>query len=106
MLQQWKQRCSFEGDRDAAKGDARSGAADGAGDDLAGVVGGLWAGDGVTPTLNQNRLSIGGGNVIPDVDIMGTKVVMPQGFYDALAIIKKIIIAAAMIAAFPILWRR
>ncbi|WP_065868184.1 MULTISPECIES: hypothetical protein [Stenotrophomonas] len=106
VLQQWKQRCSFEGDRDAAKGDARSGAADGAGDDLAGVVGGLWAGDGVTPTLNQNRLSIGGGNVIPDVDIMGTKVVMPQGFYDALAIIKKIIIAAAMIAAFPILWRR
>lgn len=106
LLQQWKQRCSFEGDRDAAKRDAQSGAADGAGDDLAGVVGGLWAGDGVTPSLDQNRLSIGGGNVIPDVEIMGTKFVMPQGFYDALAIIKKIIIAAAMIAAFAILWRR
>lgn len=106
LLQQWRQRCAAEGDRDAAGRDAASGAADASGDDLNGVVGRLWKGDGTVPSLDQGRVSVGGGPVIPEVDIMGTTFSIPQSFYDALAIIKKLIIASAMIAAFWILWNR
>lgn len=107
VLQQWRARCAAEEQRQKASNDAGAGATDGAGDDTSGTVASLWAGDGVVPTLNQNRISIGGGEVIPTVDLPGGgHFTIPQEFYNALAIIKKIIIAAAMVAAFAILWNR
>ncbi|CAH2708380.1 A coat protein [Xanthomonas campestris pv. nigromaculans] len=107
VLQSWRTRCGLEKDRDAAKADSDRGAADAAGDDEKGEVAKLWASDGKPgPHLDQNRLSIGGGDLLGgSIDIMGTPFTLNAQFYDALAIIKKIIIAAAMVAALWILWR-
>lgn len=107
VLQQYRARCAAEEQRDKAAGDAASGAADAASDDEQGTVASLWSGDGVVPSLNQSRISIGGGEVIPTVELPGGgHFTIPQEFYNALAILKKIIIAAAMVAAFAILWNR
>ncbi|AOD14955.1 phage-like protein [Xanthomonas fragariae] len=107
VLQSWRTRCGIDKDRDAAKSDAARGAADAAGDDEKGEVAKLWASDGKPgPHFDQNRLSIGGGDLLGgNIDIMGTSFTLNAQFYDALAIIKKIIIASAMVAAFVILWR-
>lgn len=106
VLQQWRTRCDAENDRNKLGDDAGSGAADAAGDDEAGTVAGLWAGQGVTPTLDQGRLSIGGGSPLPTVQIYDTSWSVPDGWHDALSYIRQIIIAAFMIGAFFILWRR
>ncbi|PPT19898.1 coat protein [Xanthomonas arboricola] len=107
VLQSWRTRCGIEKDRDAAKAESDRGAADAAGDDEAGAVAKLWDKDGKPgPQLDQNRLSIGGGDLLgANIEIMGTAFTLNSQFYDAIAIIKKIIIASAMVAALWILWR-
>ncbi len=107
VLQSWRTRCGIEKDRDAAKSESDRGAADAAGDDEAGAVAKLWSKDGKPgPQLDQSRLSIGGGDLLgANIEIMGTAFTLNSQFYDAIAIIKKIIIASAMVAALWILWR-
>ncbi|MEB1221472.1 A coat protein [Xanthomonas campestris pv. campestris] len=107
VLQSWRTRCGIEKDRDAAKSESDRGAADAAGDDEAGAVAKLWDKDGKPgPQLDQNKLSIGGGDLLgANIEIMGTAFTLNSQFYDAIAIIKKIIIASAMMAALWILWR-
>ncbi|KTF34230.1 A coat protein [Xanthomonas vesicatoria] len=107
VLQAWRTRCGLEKERDAAKADSDRGSADAAGDDEKGEVAKLWASDGKPgPHFDQTRLSIGGGDLLGgNIDIMGTPFTLNAQFYDALSIIKKIVIASAMVAAFVILWR-
>lgn len=107
VLQSWRTRCGIEKERDAAKSESDRGAADAAGDDEAGAVAKLWDKDGKpAPQLDQNKLSIGGGDLLgANIEIMGTAFTLNSQFYDAIAIIKKIIIASAMMAALWILWR-
>lgn len=107
VLQQWRQRCGAEHERNAAKGDAAAGAADAAGDDESGEVAKLWSQDGKpSPTFDQGKVSIGGGDLLGgEVKIMGQTFALNAQFYNALAIIKKIIIASAMIAGLWIVWK-
>jgi hypothetical protein len=105
LLQQWRQRCAAEAEREKAGNDAASGAADAASDDEAGVVAGLW-GEGTTPELTQDKVSIGGGDVLPVVTIYGHTWTAPAEFYSALAVIRRIVIACFMLWGFWILWRR
>lgn len=107
VLQQWRQRCGFEQERAAAGRDAAAGANDAAGDDEAGEVAKLWSGDGKpSPTFDEGKVSIGGGDLLGGtVEIYGKQFTLSPQFYDALAIIKKIIIAAAILAGLWIVWR-
>lgn len=102
LLRDWRRRCEL-------KADAQAGANGGQGDDEAGVIGGLWASDGApTPSFDTGKLSIGGGgDLIPSVEIFegGQTFQVPQSWYSVLSVIKTIVIASAMVAAFWILAR-
>ncbi len=106
LIQQWRARCADEDARGEFDNDANTGSANAGGDDEGGVVAGLWAGDQVIPSLDQNKLSIGGGSPLPSVQLYDTTWSVPDGWHDALAIIRQIIIAAFMVAAFVIVWNR
>ncbi|WP_226978653.1 A coat protein [Xanthomonas sp. LMG 12460] len=104
VLQQWRQRCGMEA---IAQGMANRAAAISNPDDE-GVVDGIWngkpAGSGLT--LSQSLVSVGGGgSLLPDVSIEGHQWVVPQGFYDAIAAIRMVIIAMCTVMAMFIVGR-
>lgn len=106
LIQQWRARCADEQSRGEYDSDANSGAGDAAGDDTGGLLSSLWDNEGTTPTVDHNKVSIGGGLVIPTVTIFDQTWTAPPEFYDALSIIKFIVIAAFSIAGIVVLWNR
>lgn len=108
LLQQWRSRCAAKEQLDKVTGDAEAGLTDGESDDEQSAIDALWArdGEGETPQLNTGLLSIGGGDVIPAVELFGTTWTMPSQFYDLGAMIRQIVIAACMVVGFFIAVRR
>lgn len=106
LIQQWRSRCADEDARGEYEGDASSGASNAGGDDEGGTVAGLWDNEGTAPTIDHGKVNIGGGLVIPTVMIFDTSWTVPAEFYDALNIIKFIVIAAFTIAGLVVLWNR
>ncbi|MBV6871796.1 A coat protein [Xanthomonas euvesicatoria] len=104
VLQQWKQRCAVEA---MGQGMAARAAGISNGDD-AGVVEGIWGGQsgGTGLTLRQDLVNVGGGGnarLLPDVEIEGHRWTVPQGFFDAIAAVKMVIISmCAVIAMFVV----
>ncbi|MDG2524217.1 A coat protein [Stenotrophomonas sp. HITSZ_GD] len=105
VIQQWKQRCAFEA---LGQGNAERAAGISNGDD-AGVVEGIWNGEsgGSGMTLRQDLVSVGGGggSLLPDVEIEGQHWNVPQGFYDAIAAVRMVIIAMCTVIAMFVVGR-
>ncbi|MCL1551651.1 A coat protein [Xanthomonas nasturtii] len=106
VLQQWKQRCAVQA---MGEGMATRAAGISNGDD-AGVVEGIWGGQagGSGLTLRQDLINVGGGGnarLLPDVEIEGHAWTVPQGFYDAIAAVKLVIIAMCTVIAMFVVGR-
>jgi len=105
VVQQWKQRCAME---KLAQGNAERAAGINNSDD-AGVVEGIWGGEpaGSGMTLRQDLVNVGGGagKLLPDVEIEGQHWTVPQGFYDAIAAVKLVIIAMCTVIAMFVVGR-
>lgn len=106
LIQQWRARCADEEARGQFDTDATSGAGDAAGDDHGGMLATLWGSEAEAPSIDHNKVSIGGGLVIPTVTIFDQTWTAPPEFYDALGIIKFIVIASFTIAGLVVLWNR
>jgi hypothetical protein len=108
VLQQWRGRCAAEGDRAKLAADAAAGAADAAGDDQSAAVSDLWKkGPGQDGQgLDRNKLTLGGGELFPAIDIMGTSWAPPAQLYSVLQMIRQLVIAAGALAAMYILFRK
>jgi len=108
VLQQWRGRCAAEGDRAKLAADAAAGAADAAGDDQSAAVSDLWKkGPGQDGQgLDRNKLTLGGGELFPAIDIMGTAWAPPAQLYSVLQMIRQLVIAAGALAAMYILFRK
>lgn len=106
LIQQWRSRCADDEARNEFGTDATNGAGDAAGDDTGGLLSSLWDNEVTTPSVDYNKVNIGGGLVIPTVTIFDQTWTAPPEFYDALAIIKFIVIAAFSIAGIVVLWNR
>lgn len=104
VLQQWKQRCAVQ-----AMGEGMAGRAGGISNpDDAGVVDGIWIkdGNGNGPKLRQDLVNVGGGgSLLPQVSIEGHQWEVPQGFYDAIANVRMVIIAMCTVLAMFIVGR-
>ena len=104
VLQQWKQRCAAQ-----ALGEGMATRAAGISNpDDAGVVDGIWGGEsaGSSLTLRQDMVQVGGGgSLLPDVDIEGSHWTVPQGFYDAIAAVRMVIIAMCTVIAMFVVGR-
>lgn len=104
VLQQWKQRCAVQ-----AMGEGmanRAGAI--SNPDDAGVVDGIWIKEGNVsgPKLRQDLVNVaGGGSLLPQVSIEGHQWEVPQGFYDAIAAVRTVIIAMCTVLAMFIVGR-
>lgn len=105
VLQQWKQRCATKAMADGMAGRAAS--ISNPDDD--GVVDGIWIKDqapGQGPRLRQDLVNVGGGgSLLPDITLEGVKWEIPQGFYDAIAAIRMVIIAMCTVMAMFIVGR-
>ncbi|WP_081317066.1 A coat protein [Xanthomonas translucens] len=104
VLQQWKQRCAAQalGEGMATRAAGISNADD------AGVVSGIWGGEsaGSGLTLRQDLVQVGGGgSLLPDVEIEGSHWTVPQGFYDAIAAVRMVIIAMCTVIAMFVVGR-
>lgn len=105
VLQQWKQRCAVQamGEGMAARAASISNPGD------AEALEGIWIkeGNGNGPRLRQDLVSVGGGggSLLPSVSIEGQKWEVPQGFYDAIAAIRMVIIAMCTVMAMFIVGR-
>lgn len=104
VLQQWKQRCALEAM--AAGNKARADGIDNGAD--AGVVDGIW----ITPggngplTLRTDLVQVGGnGSLLPEIEIEGQTWNVPQGFFDAIAAVRMVIIAMCTVLAMFIVGR-
>jgi hypothetical protein len=104
VLQQWKQRCALEAM--AAGNKARADGIDNGAD--AGVVDGIW----ITPggngplTLRTDLVQVGGnGSLLPEIEIEGQAWNVPQGFYDAIAAVRMVIIAMCTVLAMFVVGR-
>lgn len=108
LLQQWRGRCAAEGDRAKLAGDAAAGAADAAGDNEGDAVADLWKkGPGQDGQgLDRDKLTLGGGELFPSIDIMGTAWAPPAQLYSVLNMIRQLVIAAGALAAMYILFRK
>lgn len=104
VLQQWKQRCALEAM--AAGNKARADGIDNGAD--AGVVDGIWmtpGGDGPL-TLRTDLVQVGGnGSLLPEIEIEGQTWNVPQGFFDAIAAVRMVIIAMCTVLAMFIVGR-
>ncbi len=105
VIQQWKARCAMEA---LGQGNAERAAGISNGDD-AGVVEGIWGGEsgGSGLTLRQDLVNVGGGggSLLPDVEIEGQHWNVPQGFYDAIAAVRMVIIAMCTVIAMFVVGR-
>lgn len=108
LLQQWRGRCAAEDDRAKLASDAASGAADAAGDNEGDAVADLWKkGPGQDGQgLDRNKLTLGGGELFPSIDIMGTAWAPPAQLYSVLNMIRQLVIAAGALAAMYILFKK
>lgn len=106
LIQQWRSRCADEEARGQFDSDATSGAGDASGDDHGGMLANLWGAEAEAPSIDHNKVNIGGGLVIPTVTIFDQTWTAPPEFYDALGIIKFIVIASFTIAGLVVLWNR
>lgn len=108
LLQQWRGRCAAESDRAKLGADATAGAADAAGDNEGDAVADLWKkGPGQDGQgLDRNKLTLGGGELFPSIDIMGTAWAPPAQLYSVLNMIRQLVIAAGALAAMYILFRK
>lgn len=90
LLQQWRGRCAAENDRAKLASDAAAGAADAAGDNEASAVSDLWKkGPGQDGQgLDRGKLTLGGGELFPAIDIMGTAWAPPAQLYTVLDMIR------------------
>lgn len=108
LLQQWKGRCAAEDDRAKLASDAAAGAADAAGDNEVEAVADLWKkkpgqdGQG----LDRGKLTLGGGELFPAIDIFGTAWAPPAQLYTVLDMIRQMVSAAGVLAAMYILFRK
>lgn len=104
VLQQWKQRCAVQ-----AIGEGMAGRASNISNpDDEGVVDGIWIkeGNGNGPKLRQDLVNVGGGgSLLPQVSIEGHQWEVPQGFYDAIAAVRMVIIAMCTVLAMFIVGR-
>lgn len=104
VLQQWKQRCAVEA---MGQGMAERAGKIGNPDDE-GVVDGIWIkqGNGSGLKLRQDLISVGGGgSLLPDITLEGRKWEVPAQFWDVIAGIRLLIIAAATVMAMFIVGR-
>lgn len=108
LLQQWRGRCAAEDDRAKLGRDAASGAADAGGDSESDAVSDLWKkGPGQDGQgLDRNKLTLGGGELFPSIDIMGTAWSPPAQLYSVLAMIRQLVIAAGALASMYILFKK
>lgn len=108
LLQQWRSRCAAEDDRAKLASDAAAGAADAAGDNEASAVSDLWKrapgqdGQG----LDRGKLTLGGGELFPAIEIMGTAWAPPAQLYTVLDMIRQMVSAAGVLAAMYILFKK
>lgn len=108
LLQQWRGRCAAEEARGKLANDAAAGAADAAGDNESAAVSELWkkgpgqGGQG----LDRNKLTLGGGELFPAIDIFGTAWAPPAQLYSVLEMIRQLVIAAGALAAMYILFKK
>ena len=72
-----------------------------------GALASLWSNNSPLPTLNPNLINLGGsgGNLLPDIELEGQAWVQPPEFYDAIAQIRFLIVAAATVLAMFIVGR-
>ncbi|WP_312368743.1 A coat protein [Stenotrophomonas sp.] len=107
LLQQWKQRCSMQAMGEGMA--ARAAAIGGSNGDDAGVVDGIWGGEdgGSGLTLRRDLISVSaGGSLLPTgISIEGQAWEVPQGFYDAIAAIRMVIIAMCTVIAMFVVGR-
>ena len=107
LLQQWKQRCAMQAMGEGMA--ARAAAIGGSNGDDAGVVDGIWGGEdgGSGLTLRRDLISVsGGGSLLPTgISIEGQAWEVPQGFYDAIAAIRMVIIAMCTVIAMFVVGR-
>jgi hypothetical protein len=104
VLQQWKQRCALEAM--AAGNKARADGIDNGAD--AGVVDGIWTTPGGNGplTLRTDLVQVGGnGSLLPEIEIEGQTWNVPQGFFDAIAAVRMVIIAMCTVLAMFIVGR-
>lgn len=105
VVQQWKQRCAVEA---MGQGMAQRASKISNPDDE-GVLDGIWIkeGNGNGPKLRQDLVNVGGGggSLLPSVSIDGQKWEVPQGFYDAIAAIRMVIIAMCTVVAMFVVGR-
>lgn len=108
LLQQWRGRCAAENDRAKLSSDAAAGAADAAGDNEASAVSDLWKkGPGQDGQgLDRGKLTLGGGELFPAIEIMGTAWAPPAQLYTVLDMIRQMVSAAGVLAAMYILFRK
>lgn len=65
---------------------------------------GVFIDEGDTPSFDRGLVSLGGGTLIPAVSIMGTAWTLPPEFYNLLAVIRLIVIAACSIYAMRVVF--
>lgn len=108
LLQQWRGRCAAEDDRTKLASDAAAGAADAAGDNETSAVADLWKkGPGQDGQgLDRGKLTLGGGELFPAIEIMGTAWAPPAQLYTVLDMIRQMVSAAGVLAAMYILFRK
>lgn len=108
LLQQWRGRCAAEDDRAKLAKDAAAGASDAAGDNEASAVADLWKkGPGQDGQgLDRGKLTLGGGELFPAIEIMGTAWAPPAQLYTVLDMIRQMVSAAGVLAAMYILFRK
>lgn len=107
LLQQWKQRCAAQAMGEGMA--ARAVGTRGSNGDDAGVVDGIWGGEngGSGLTLRRDLINVGGGGrLLPTgISIEGQAWEVPQGFYDAVAAIRLVIIAMCTVIAMFVVGR-
>jgi hypothetical protein len=104
VLQQWKQRCALEAMAQGNK--ARADGIDNGAD--AGVAEGIWNSPGGNGplTLRTDLVQVGGGGpLLPDIEIEGQSWNVPDGFYDAVAAVKMVIVAVCTVIAMFVVGR-
>lgn len=108
LLQQWRGRCAAEDDRTKLASDAAAGAADAAGDNETSAVADLWKkGPGQDGQgLDRGKLTLGGGELFPAIEIMGTAWAPPAQLYTVLDMIRQMVSAAGVLAAMYILFKK
>lgn len=98
LVQQWKQRCAMQA---LGEGMASRAAGISNGDD-AGVVDGIWNPEnssGIGFRTDLINVAGAGGALLPDVEIEGQHWNIPQGFFDAIAAVRVVIIAMCTVIA-------